>query len=89
MEVITLDESETESCKNDSVELMEQEVEEVGLPNLSMQQNSTIVNFEDTLPPGAAPEGFIVIDEEIENTSIVIEKLPIFKVIFRDDEVFQ
>lgn len=53
------------------------------------------INLEKTLPPGVAPEGFIVLDESIELTdenkiddSTKSNKdLPTFKVIFRDESI--
>lgn len=60
---------------------------------------SDFVNLEKTLPPGVAPEGFILLDESVDNgKSSQDEKLstitkdndvlpPIFKVVFRDEAV--
>lgn len=55
------------------------------------------LNLEKTLPPGAAPEGFIVLDESIEqnvednNDELLLGKkdLPMFEIIFKDEAVMR
>ncbi|XP_014211070.1 zinc finger CCHC domain-containing protein 8 homolog [Copidosoma floridanum] len=89
MEVITLDDSEVDNSLLDSsadVQVIKEIRENV--PNLSIA-NETVVSFDATLPPGVAPEGFLIVDEEITKTSTEPEVAPIFRITFRDPEAFQ
>lgn len=69
--------------------------------NLSSTLDKTIVNFDKTLPPGAAPEGFVLLDEDIDTSknsdinqtkkktrnSPTREPEPVMKVTFKDDSI--
>ncbi|KAJ8674881.1 hypothetical protein QAD02_010667 [Eretmocerus hayati] len=63
-------------------------------PDTSMAMDSTVVTFDATLPPGAAPEGFVLVDEEVDvkptkqDSSNICEQ-PVFRVSFKDESIFQ
>ena len=81
-EIITIDDSFKE-VKDDSV---------FKKPSDQVDIDTTVVNFDNTLPPGVAPEGFVILDEDL-NTSRIDENEnneqnepePLFEVKFRDN----
>ncbi|XP_058806811.1 zinc finger CCHC domain-containing protein 8 homolog [Phymastichus coffea] len=82
VELICLDDSK-EECQDENARA----------DNLVGVDTTTVV-FDETLPPGVPPEGFVVLDETIESSKEHIQETnndsnPIFKVIFRDDAAFQ
>lgn len=84
-EVITLDTSLEESFSQNG------SVTEHNLSESVMDRTSVV--FDDTLAPGAAPPGFVLLDEEREPSPPTASKEdkvePIFKVVFRDSLAFR
>jgi hypothetical protein len=82
VEVIQLDDSKEDNNDSDSVH------------NLSAM-DTTQVHFDGTLPPGVAPDGFVILDEDVGQPQLRAsndnsnESKPIFQVFFRDDSAFQ
>lgn len=79
-------------CLDDSKE--DNNDENTSVSNLTAMDTTTVI-FDETLPPGVAPDGFVVLDEDVEPSKRQTCEInsddgnPIFRVLFRDDSAFQ